>query len=560
MKIQLAQQNYTVGDFEGNTKKIIGAIQKAKENGADLVVFTELSVCGYPSADLLNFNEFIDNSLKAVHEIAAHADGIAVIIGAPERNVSPRGKDLFNSAYFLYDKKIQTTIQKTCLPNYDIFDEYRYFEPAYEWKTILFKGKKIALTVCEDIWNLGDNPLYRICPMDQLMKEHPDIMINISASPFDYTHDEDRKATVKQNVLKYKLPMVYVNATGAQTQTIFDGLSLVFDKDANLCKQLAQFDEDEACIIVDDNGKVDSPIIESNNELPNQQLDPEKLDPALNIDQVRKAIIHGIRDYFSKLGLQKAIVGNSGGIDSAVTLALACEALGKENVLSVLMPSQYSSSHSISDGEQLCRNLGSPYYILPIENIYHSFLNTLQPVFKNTKPDVAEENIQARTRGNILMAIANKLGCVLLNTSNKSELSVGYGTLYGDMAGGLSVMGDCYKLQVYELARHINNEKEITPKNIIHKQPSAELRPGQYDSQSLPPYDQLDPVLYQYIEKSREPDEILKMGYNPKVVDLVIRLVNKAEFKRHQFCPILRISPKAFGPGRRIPVVARYFK
>lgn len=560
MKIQLVQQNYIIGDFEGNSRKIIQSIQRAKDKGADLVVFTELCVCGYPSADMLNFKGYIDKCLTTVNKIASYANNIGVIIGAPERNELPEGKDLFNSAYFLFDGKVQATVQKTCLPTYDIFDEYRYFEPAYDWKTISFKSKKIALTICEDIWNLGDNPLYRICPMDKLMEQKPDFMINISASPFDYTHDEDRKVTVKQNVLKYKIPMVYVNATGAQTQTIFDGLSLVFDKDANLCKQLAQFDEDEACIVIEDNGKINSPVIEPESKIPNQPLSPERLVPGLHIEQVKNAIICGIRDYFSKLGLKKAIIGNSGGIDSAVTITLACEALGKENVLSLLMPSQYSSDHSISDGEQLCKNLNAPYYILPIENIFNSFLDTLQPVFKNLPPNVAEENIQARSRGNLLMAVANKLGYVLLNTSNKSELSVGYGTMYGDMAGGLSILGDCYKLQVYELARHINRDKEIIPANILQKPPSAELRPGQYDSQSLPPYEQLDPVLYQYIECSKEPDEIREMGYDSGVIDFVIGLVNKAEFKRYQFCPILRISPKAFGAGRRIPVVAKYIE
>lgn len=560
MRIYTVQQNYTVGDFQSNVKKIIGAILEAKRQGAELAVFTELCVCGYPAADLLYFNEFINDCLKSVEEIKEHADDIGVIIGAPQRNTNPNGKDLFNAAYFLYNKEIIAVAHKTCLPNYDIFEEYRYFEPAYKWETIPFKGKKIALTICEDIWNLGDNPLYRTCPMDELMVQQPDLMINISASPFDYTHAEDRKATIKQNVQKYKIPMVYVNATGAQTQTIFDGNSLVFDKDANLCKQLSQFDEDAGLVDIRDDGTVGGGIIEPASKISVNQLAPERLSPLLNIAQVRKAIVLGIRDYFKKLGLRKAIVGNSGGIDSAVTIALACEALGNENVLSVLMPSQFSSSHSVNDGEQLCKNLNSPYHIIPIESIYQSFEETLSPVFKDKQKDVTEENIQARVRGNILMALANKLGHVLLNTSNKSELAVGYGTIYGDMAGGLSVLGDCYKLQVYELAKNINSEKEIIPINILVKPPSAELRPGQLDSQSLPPYDQLDPVLYQYIEWAKKADEIQLMGYDPQVIQFALALVNKAEFKRYQFCPILRISPKAFGPGRKIPVVAKYYQ
>lgn len=560
MKIYIAQQNYLIGDFRGNVKKIIHGIQEAKRQRADLAVFTELCVCGYPAGDLLNFEEFIKDCLSAVDEIRLHADDIGVIIGAPQRNEKPEGKDLFNAAYFLHEKEIKAVAQKTCLPNYDIFEEYRYFEPAYEWNVIHFKGKKIALTICEDIWNLGDNPLYRICPMDQLMPQQPDLMINISASPFDYTHVEDRKATVKQNVLKYRLPMIYVNATGAQTQTIFDGTSLVFDKDANLCGQLDQFEEDDKCIVVTDEGMIECAVIEPAAAIPDRLLAPERFIPTLNIAQIRKAIVLGVRDYFRKSGLTKAIVGNSGGIDSAVTIALACEALGNENVLSVLMPSQYSSTHSVSDGEQLCKNLNSPYYIIPIETIFRSFESSLRSVFKDAPPDVTEENIQARVRGNILMAVANKFGYVLLNTSNKSELAVGYGTMYGDMAGGLSVLGDCYKLQVYELAKDINSGKETIPANILLKLPSAELRPGQFDSQSLPPYDLLDPILYQYIEWTKQADEIMKMGYDRDVIAFALALVNKSEFKRYQFCPILRISPKAFGPGRRIPVVARYFK
>ncbi len=560
MRVYIVQQNYTVGDFTGNVNKIITGIKEAKSLGADLAIFTELCVCGYPAADLLYFREFINDCLKAVDEIKEHADDIAVIIGAPQRNENPKGKDLFNAAYFLHEKKIKAIVQKTCLPNYDIFEEYRYFEPAYQWDVVHFKGKIIALTICEDIWNLGDNPLYRICPMDQLMAKQPDIMINISASPFDYTHAEDRKATIKQNVLKYRLPMIYVNATGAQTQTIFDGASLIFDKDANLCKQLSQFDEDTALISLSDDGYCIEGIEEQAAKVPNSLLAPEHLSPSLNIEQVRKAIVLGISDYFRKLGLKKAIIGNSGGIDSAVTIALACEALGSENVLSVLMPSQYSSTHSVSDGEQLCKNLNSPYHIIPIEKVYQAFEDTLHPVFEGTQKDIAEENIQARSRGNILMAIANKFGRVLLNTSNKSELAVGYGTMYGDMAGGLSVLGDCYKLQVYELAKNINSENEIIPNNILTKPPSAELRPGQLDSQSLPPYDLLDPVLYQYIEWAKQAEEIQKMGYDADVIKFALALVNKAEFKRYQFCPILRISPKAFGPGRKIPVVARYYQ
>ena len=558
MKIFLAQQNYHIGNFEKNLEKIIDAIEVAKSKNADLIVFSEMSICGYPARDFLDFKDFVDRCFDSIEKIKQHADTIGVIVGSPDRNPAREGKDLFNAAFFLYEKEIKSIAHKTCLPNYDVFDEYRYFEPAYNWNTINFKGKRIALTICEDIWNLGDNPLYRICPMDILMKQQPDVMINISASPFDYTHDEDRKATIKSNVVKYKIPLIYCNAVGSQTEIIFDGASLVFDKDANLCCQLPQFKEELKEIILKDDGTIDSPVIEPAAAVPGQLLEPLHFNPELNISQVYGAIILGIKDYFSKMGFTKAIIGSSGGIDSAVTIALACEALGKENVRAILMPSEYSTSHSIKDAEKLSKNLGNPYDIIPIKKIYNQFLEELKPVFKGLPFSVAEENIQARTRGNLLMAIANKFGYILLNTSNKSELSVGYGTLYGDMAGGISVLGDCYKLQIYELAKYINLKKEIIPENIITKAPSAELRPDQKDSDSLPPYEILDKILYQYIERVQGPGEIKALGFDVKLVDRILKMVNRNEYKRNQFCPIIRISPKAFGTGRRLPIVANY--
>ncbi len=565
MKIFLAQQNYHIGNFERNTNKIIDAITMAKSHNADLIVFSEMSICGYPARDFLDFTDFINKCYESIEKIKQHADTIGVIVGSPDRNPQREGKDLFNAAFFLYEKEIKSIAHKTCLPNYDVFDEYRYFEPAYNWNTINFKGKKIALTICEDIWNLGDNPLYRICPMDILMQQQPDLMINISASPFDYTHDEDRKATIKSNVVKYQLPLIYCNAVGSQTEIIFDGASLVFDKDANLCCELSQFKEEVKEIVLKDDGTFGLPIIEPAEAVPGQLLDPLHFNPELNISQVYEAIILGIKDYFIKMGFTKAIIGSSGGIDSAVTIALACEALGKENVRAILMPSEYSTSHSLDDAERLSKNLGNPYDIIPIKKIYNQFLHELDPIFKGLPFDVAEENIQARTRGNLLMAIANKFGYILLNTSNKSELAVGYGTLYGDMAGGIGVLGDCYKLQVYELAKYINSKKEtlttgrqVIPENIITKAPSAELRPDQKDSDSLPPYEILDKILYQYIERVQGPAEIKSLGFNAPLVDRILKMVNRNEYKRNQFCPIIRISPKAFGVGRRLPIVGNY--
>ena len=558
MKIFLAQQNYHIGNFEYNTQKIISAIETAKEQGGDLIVFSELSICGYAPRDFLDFDDFIVKCYAALDEIRKHATTIGVLVGGPDRNPIKKGKDLFNAAFLLYEQEIKAVAHKTCLPNYDVFDEYRYFEPAYDWNVMLFKGKKLAVTVCEDIWNLGDNPLYRRCPMDKLMASAPHIMINLSASPFDYTHDEDRKATIKANVSKYRLPLFYCNSIGSQTEVVFDGGSLIFDAAANLCGQLPRFKEDLQSFVVNDDGTIDAPIIEAADSVPGELLNPVELKEDLHIADVHDAIVLGIRDYFSKMGFSKAILGSSGGIDSAVTLALAVTALGKENVRAVLMPSPYSTSHSVDDAVALSKNLDNPYDIIPIKNIYESFLTALKPAFKDLAFGIAEENIQSRIRGNLLMAIANKFGYILLNTSNKSELATGYGTLYGDMAGGLGVLGDCYKLQVYALANYINKIEPVIPQNIINKAPSAELRPGQKDSDSLPDYSVLDKILYQYIERTQGPAEIKAQGFDGALVDRVLRMVNINEYKRNQFCPIIRISPKAFGVGRRIPIVGKY--
>ena len=558
MKICIAQQNYHIGNFEQNAQKMLCAIEEAKKQGADLILFSEMSVCGYPARDFVEFEDFINQCYLSIDRIKEAADTIGVLIGSPARNPNHKGKNLYNAAFFLYEKKIVAEIHKTLLPTYDVFDENRYLEPADEWKVVPFKGKKLAITICEDIWNLGDNPLYRICPMDKMMDQHPDILLNLSASPFDYTHDEDRKATIKSNVLKYKIPLFYCNAIGSQTEIVFDGSSLVFDKDANLCGALPMFESAMATFECNEDGTINAPILEPAARVPNKELNPTHLIPTLNIDQVYHALVLGVKDYFHKMGFTKAILGSSGGIDSAVTLVIACEALGKENVHAVLMPSPYSTEHSVDDAVELSKNLNNPHTTIPIKEVYESFLNTLQPLFKDLPFSLAEENIQSRSRGNILMAIANKFGYVLLNTSNKSELATGYGTLYGDMAGGLGVLGDCYKLQVYELAKYINRNKEIIPKHIIDKAPSADLRPDQKDSDSLPAYETLDQILYQYIERRSDPSVIKALGFDAALVDKTLKMVNANEYKRNQFCPIIRISPKAFGVGRRVPIVGKY--
>ncbi len=558
MKICIAQQNYHIGNFEQNTEKMLCAIEEAKKQGADIILFSEMSVCGYPARDFVEFKDFINKCYESIETIKHAADTIGVLIGSPARNSNEKGKDLYNAAFFLYEQKIVAEIHKTLLPTYDVFDENRYFEPADDWKVVPFKGKKLAITICEDIWNLGDNPLYRICPMDKMMDQQPDILLNLSASPFDYTHDEDRKATIKANVVKYKKPLFYCNAVGSQTEIVFDGASLVFDKDANLCGALPMFESAMQIFECNEDGTINAPILEPAAQVPSKELNPVKLMPELNIDQVYKALVLGIKDYFNKMGFKRAILGSSGGIDSAVTLAIACDALGKENVHAILMPSPYSTEHSVDDAVQLSKNLNNPYDIIPIKEVYETFLSTLKPIFKDLPFSLAEENIQSRSRGNILMAIANKIGYVLLNTSNKSELATGYGTLYGDMAGGLGVLGDCYKMQVYALANYINRNNEIIPQNIIDKAPSAELRPDQKDSDSLPDYAILDQILYQYIEKRADPSAIKSLGFDEALVDRTLKMVNNNEYKRNQFCPIIRISPKAFGVGRRVPIVGKY--
>ena len=558
MKIVLAQQNYHVGNFESNLQKMLNGIAEAKQQGADLVVFSEMSVCGYPARDFVEFEDFINKCYQSIDVIKQYADTIAVLVGSPARSPATQGKSLFNAAFFLFEKEIKAEIHKTLLPTYDVFDEYRYFEPAFSWDVIEFKGKRLAITICEDIWNIDDNLLYRICPMDALIEQKPDVMINLSASPFDYMHDEDRKSVVKANVLKYKLPMFYCNAVGSQTEIVFDGASLIFDVHGNLCKQLPMFEEAIDGAVLNDDGTLDALVIEPASCLKPTNWNPAELNETLNIQQVYQALVMGIRDYFKKMGFSKAILGSSGGIDSAVTLALACDALGNDNVRAILMPSPYSTDHSVNDAVQLSKNLGNPYDIIHINDIYQSFLTTLNPIFNGLPFSLAEENMQSRTRGNLLMAIANKFGYILLNTSNKSELATGYGTLYGDMAGGLGVLGDCYKLQVYALAEYINRNGEMIPTNIITKAPSAELRPEQKDSDSLPEYSILDKILYLYIERRLGPVEIKALGYDSALVDRILKMVNTNEYKRNQFCPIIRVSPKAFGVGRRVPIVGKY--
>ncbi len=552
MKIALAQLNYLIGDFEGNLSKITTAASSAASSGAELVVFSELSICGYPPLDLLERKEFVTSCMESVEKLAHMLDpDIGVLVGGPEFNEGSDGKLLFNTAFFICEGKVQQVFRKALLPTYDIFDEYRYFEPNREFHILEFKQKKLAVTICEDLWDeqpfeneFSRSRLYTTNPLEELSGFGPDVIINMAASPFSHRKMEIKQAIFTGKAKRYKLPLLYCNQVGAQTELIFEGGSMAVNPLGQIAARLPYFKED---ILISD-------LEELNTSRPALPLSiiPER------IGAMADALICGIRDYFGKLGFPNATLGLSGGIDSAVTLALAAEALGPANLHVLLLPSQYSSDHSVNDSVDLSRNLGVKYTILPIKELFNQFRTTLQPLFQNLPEDITEENIQARIRATLLMALSNKLGNILLNTSNKSETAVGYGTLYGDMSGGLSVLGDVYKTDVYLLAKYLNREKEVIPANIIHKAPSAELKPDQKDSDSLPPYEVLDRILEAYIERQLPLEKVTEMGFTEEQVLKIIRMVNQNEYKRYQTPPILRISSKAFGIGRRLPLVARY--
>lgn len=552
MKIALAQLNYHIGDFDTNLVKIAGAVSEATVRGADLVVFSELSICGYPPLDLLERKEFILNCMQSIEKLAAMVDpATGVLVGGPEFNSNKDGKLLYNSAFFLFEGKIHQVFRKALLPTYDIFDEYRYFEPNKEFHILKFKNKKLAVTICEDLWDeqpfeneFSRSRLYTINPLEELYALKPDAIINVAASPFAHRKMEIKQSIFTGKAARYKLPLLYCNQVGAQTELIFEGGSMAVHPSGKVAARLPFFRED---ILVTDLDELthSEPAVSISN-IPDR------------IGSMADALICGIRDYFGKMGFRKATLGLSGGIDSAVTLALAAEALDPVNLHVLLLPSQYSSDHSVNDSVQMARNLGIKYNILPIEALFNQFRETLDPLFDKLPEDIAEENIQARIRGTLLMALSNKFGNILLNTSNKSETAVGYGTLYGDMSGGLSVLGDVYKTDVYRLAQYLNRKKEVIPANILTKAPSAELRPDQKDSDSLPPYEELDQILEAYIERQLPVEKAAELGFDPELVKRIIRMVNQNEYKRYQTPPILRISSKAFGIGRRLPLVARY--
>ncbi len=543
MKIAIAQLDYRIGDFGKNTSRIIDCIRNAKSKKADLVVFAELAICGYPPKDFLEFNDFISLCEQSVEKIARCCIDIAAIVGGPSINPALKGKALHNSAYFLKDGKINQVIHKTLLPNYDIFDEYRYFEPNRVFECIELNGSRIALTICEDLWNIIDDPLYIENPMDHLIKERPDFAVNIAASPFSYSHDALRTSILQKNALKYKIPFFNVNHTGAQTELVFDGSSTIVSQDGSIFK-LSSFQEEIKYFDLEEAKQgqgFGNYFLKNKSEL------------------IYLALIEGIKGYFQKLGFKKAVLGMSGGIDSAVVLALAAKALGKENVMAVMMPSPYSSPGSVSDSIEMIQRTGVDSQTIPIEAAMKAYESILSPAMAGLPEDITEENIQSRIRGAILMALSNKLNLILLNTSNKSEFAVGYSTLYGDSIGAISVLGDVYKTEVYDLAKYINEiDGDIIPLNIIEKAPSAELRPDQKDIDTLPPYEILDQILYQYIEKRQGPVEIIAQGFDELLVYRICKMVNQTEYKRFQAPPILRVSDKAFGSGRRLPIVAKY--
>jgi len=556
MKIALAQLNYHIGDFEGNLSRMVEAVHRASEKKAELLVFSELSICGYPPLDLLERKDFVEACMRSVEKLAASIDPhLGVLVGGPEFNPHKEGKLLYNSVFFLHGGSVKQVFRKSLLPTYDIFDEYRYFEPGKSGEILQFKGKKLAVTICEDLWDeqpfeneFSRSRLYTINPLEALMHHEPEAIINLAASPFSHRKMEGKQSIFTGKATKHSLPVLYCNQVGAQTELIFEGGSLAVNARGKVSRRLKFFQEDFEVIDLDELSA--DRAGEKAGEA--TRIVPER------IETMAGALICGIRDYFRKLNFTSATLGLSGGIDSAVTLALASQALGHENLHVLLLPSQYSSDHSVNDSLKLAQNLGVKADQIPIESVFNQFRDSLRPLFGDLPEDITEENIQARIRGTLLMALSNKFGNILLNTSNKSETAVGYGTLYGDMSGGLSVLGDVYKTDVYLLARYFNRKKEVIPEHIITKPPSAELRPDQKDSDSLPPYDQLDTILEAYIEKQLPPGKIAEMGFDPGLIRRIIAMVNQNEYKRYQTPPILRISSKAFGVGRRLPLVAKY--
>lgn len=540
MKIGLCQINPIIGDVEGNKEKILQGYRKGISEGVDLVIFPELALCGYPPQDLLEKDEFRQLIINSSNEIAQQTKSVGLIFGAITEEYDNVGTGLYNSAILCYEGKVQFIQNKTLLPNYDVFDEVRYFESAKEVRIHTFKNEKLGISICEDIWNDADywkKRRYEIDPVQRMVDKGATILINISASPYAYGRRRERFEMLSTLTRTDKLPLAYVCCVGAQTDLIFDGGSMCFDKEGKLVKLGKTYEED--FIVFDTEEKF------------NEVTEIEKSFE----EEVLSSLILGIRDYAAKTGFKKAIIGLSGGIDSALITYIAVQALGKDNVNVVMLPSIYSSEGSIKDSQKLIGNLGIQSNIISIKEPFEVLLKKLKPVFDNQPRNIAEENLQARIRGLLLMGISNKFNYLLLTTGNKSEIAVGYATLYGDMCGALAVIGDVYKTDVYRMCKFINRVKEIIPIEIIDKEPSAELRPNQKDQDSLPPYEILDTILRMYLEEYKEHKAISAHIKDSDLVKKVLRLVDMNEFKRKQAAPVLRVSTKAFGYGRRFPIV-----
>jgi NAD+ synthase (glutamine-hydrolysing) len=543
MKIALAQINPTIGDFPGNMEKILAAAEKAIGLSCDLIVFSELVISGYPPRDLLENKDFVKANLMHLQKLVKSIKGIGVICGSVDSNPGQEGNRLYNSSALFDNGKILHQAHKRLLPTYDVFDERRYFEPGTECTPFLYKDYRIGLTICEDIWNYKEffvKQLYPIDPIEIMVKEGANLLINIAASPY-YVGKREFKWDMFGAIAKeYGVPLLYVNQVGGNDSVLFDGISLAFDSKGKMVARARDFGED--IVIFDTAGQ-------KGDLHPVSETDTESL---LN------ALIMGTGDYVRKCGFSRVVVGLSGGIDSALTACIAAQALGKENVAAIFMPSQYTSKENFEDTKALAANLGIKLFNMPIQEIFKRFLQELSPLLKDVATEVTGQNIQARVRQIILMALSNKFGYLLLSTGNKSELAVGYCTLYGDMSGGLAVISDVPKTMVYQIARLINKEKEVIPKRVIEKPPSAELKPDQLDQDDLPPYEVLDGILRAYIEDNKAAEEIIGMGFDPSVVRDIISRVDRNEYKRHQSPPGLKVTSKSFGYGRRYPIAQKY--
>ena len=546
MKIAIAQINPVIADIEGNTSKIIASINRASDAGAHLIVFPEMSTIGYPPMDILENRKLIRDNISALQEISRHCIRIAAVVGYVD-NDAENPPLLFNAAAFIAGGEIKSRHAKSLLPTYDVFDELRYFSPSGEHTPVMLGGTRIGITICEDIWNDVDcenvqgmdRRRYMTDPVRELAGRGIDLLINISASPYSRGKNTIKWKMISEISRRHAIPIVYVNQTGGNDSLIFDGYSFYMDDGGEFRSMAAGFAEDFT--IIDTNR--DNPVI-----IPRED----------DVNDIHRALVMGLRDYVRKCGFRNAVIGLSGGIDSALTAAIAAEALGPEHVTGITMPSMYSSQGSIDDSSTLADNLGIKLHTVPIIDLYAQYRNALKPLFAGLPDDVTEENIQARIRGNLLMSVSNKTGSLLLTTGNKSELATGYCTLYGDMCGGLAVISDLPKTLVYRIARHINRDREIIPASTIEKPPSAELRPNQKDEDSLPPYDILDGILELYIEKKMSSDEIIEKGFDPATVNFVLTLVNRNEYKRIQAAPGLKVTSKAFGIGRRVPIANRF--